>query len=155
LGSIPVGNYVHSVELKPGRGGQLMRAYNSSALLLRHMVGYSILKLKSGEHRRLSSQCMATLGVPTRVLHKERQEFLRRAGLNRYKGRRPHVRGCAMNPVDHPHGGNTSSKFGSFTPWGKVAKGVRTASRYRPGRDGILKYRVRNYDARIEKLNKK
>jgi len=157
ISTIPVGSFVHSLELKAGRGGQFMRAFNSAALILRHTPNYSILKLKSGEQRKFEPNCLATIGTPNRVLHKGRQDLVRKAGINRHFGRRPVVRGCAMNPVDHRHGGNTSSKIGSFTPWGKVAKGVRTATttRSRLSRNAILKYRVRDYDQRISKLSKK
>jgi large subunit ribosomal protein L2 len=150
----PVGSFVHNVELRPSKGGQFMRAYNSSAVVLRQMVGKTVLKLKSGEYRVFNNFCNASLGIPDNVLHKKRQAVVHKAGINRHFGKRPVVRGCAMNPVDHPHGGNTSSKFGSFTPWGKVNKGPRTAAKFRLSRNNILKYRVRHADARIAKLSK-
>jgi large subunit ribosomal protein L2 len=149
-----VGNFVSNIELRPSKGAQLMRAYNSSAMVLRQMVGKTILRLKSGEYRIANNRCLGVLGIPDNILHKKRQSVIRKAGLNRHFSRRPVVRGCAMNPVDHPHGGNTSSKFGSFTPWGKNSKGTRTASSGRLSRSNILKYRVRHSDARIAKLSK-
>jgi large subunit ribosomal protein L2 len=150
----PVGAFVHNIELRPSKGAQFMRAYNSSALVLRQMLGKTVLKLKSGEYRIFNNLSMATLGIPDNALHKKRQNVIRKAGINRHFGKRPIVRGCAMNPVDHPHGGNTSSKFGSFTPWGKVNKGPRTAAIFRLSRKNILKYRIRHSDARIAKLSK-
>jgi len=140
----PVGSFVHNIELKPSCGGQIMRSYNSSAVVLRQMIGKTILKLKSGEYRLQNNRCIASYGVPDNVNHKKQQLIIRKAGINRHFGKRPIVRGCAMNPVDHPHGGNTSSKFGSFTPWGKNSKGTPTAFQNRLSRRSILKKRVRN-----------
>jgi large subunit ribosomal protein L2 len=147
LNSFPINTMVHSIESKLGRGGQFMRAAGSAAQILRHIGGYTLCRLKSGEHRQFKNSVVASIGVPMLKASRLCSKFspLRKAGLNRCLGRRPIVRGCAMNPVDHPHGGNTSSKFGSFTPWGKISKGVRT-SKYKKINRLVILPRIRNSD---------
>jgi len=136
---------VHNIEVLPNRGAQYMRANGSAAQIIRKFNDYSLLKLKSGEHRLFSNLCMATIGVPSSFTFLRKREILRKAGLKRLLGFRPIVRGCAMNPIDHPHGGNTSSKFGSFTPWGKISKGRRTA-KYKLKTMFVIKQRFRKND---------
>lgn len=127
LENIPIGMNVHNIELRPGCGGQLVRAAGASATLIKKGDdGYSVLRLPSGEQRFVLSRCMATIGALSNPLHKNRK--LGKAGATRWLGRRPRVRGVAMNPVDHPHGGGRGKSKGriSQTPWGKPTKGFRT-----------------------------
>lgn len=127
LSAIPVGMAVHNVELRPGAGGQLARAAGASCTLVKKGDdGYSVLKLPSGEQRLVLSRCMATIGVLSNPQNKNVK--LGKAGASRWSGRRPRVRGIAMNPVDHPHGGGRGKSKGriSQTPWGKPTKGYRT-----------------------------
>lgn len=105
LGQMPTGVVVHNVELHPGRGGQLVRSAGSSATVLTHVDKYALLRMPSGEQRKVLSSCRATIGAVSNAPHKLRS--LGKAGANRWMGRRPKVRGVAMNPVDHPHGGGT------------------------------------------------
>jgi large subunit ribosomal protein L2 len=152
LAKLPAGTFIHAVEPRPGRGATLLRAFNSAGQLLRRLVhNHAVLKLRSGEYRRIPASAIGVLGVPSRIEHKQRQNPLRKAGLNRRAGRRPIVRGCAMNPVDHPHGGNTSSKFGSFTPWGKIAK-WRPTARIRLSSRTVLQPRLRASQRRLRRL---
>ncbi len=125
---IPVGLLVHAIEFSPGRGGTLVRAAGMSAQLLGVEGGFAILKLPSGESRMVSKDCAATIGVVGNSDH--RLVRLGKAGRMRHRGFRPRVRGKAMNPVDHPHGGgegrNSIGLKYPKTPWGKHALGVRT-----------------------------
>jgi len=129
LFSTPIGTIVHNVELKPGGGGKMARAAGTYAQLVGRDQGYAILRLASGEQRRVRSECMATVGA---VSNPDKQnEQVGKAGRARWKGRRPSVRGVAMNPVDHPHGGGEGRTSGGrhpVTPWGKPTKGKRTRS---------------------------
>uniref|UniRef100_A0A7S0RN69 Large ribosomal subunit protein uL2m n=1 Tax=Pyramimonas obovata TaxID=1411642 RepID=A0A7S0RN69_9CHLO len=126
--NIPVGSVIHNVELLPGKGGQLARAAGSSCTLVKKAEdGYASIKLQSGEVRLVLSRCYATIGVVSNKEHANRK--LGKAGASRHLGRRPHVRGVAMNPVDHPMGGGegrTSGGRPSCTPWGVPCKGFRT-----------------------------
>ncbi len=127
LGNMPVGTIVHNIELKPGAGGQLARAAGSYAQLLGKDAGRATLRLVSGEQRLVRSDCRATVGA---VSNPDCQNAkLGKAGRNRWLGRRPHVRGVVMNPVDHPHGGGEGRTSGGrhpVTPWGVPTKGHRT-----------------------------
>ncbi len=127
LSSIPVGTIIHNVELKAGKGGQLSRSAGTYVQLIGRDQSYSILKLASGEVRMVRSECMATIGA---VSNSDQQNIkLGKAGRSRWLGRRPHVRGVAMNPIDHPHGGGEGKTSGGrhpVTPWGKPTKGKRT-----------------------------
>ena len=129
LSSIPVGTIVHNVELKPGKGGQIARSAGTYVQLIGRDQSYSILRLASSEVRRVRSECMATIGA---VSNSDQQNIkIGKAGRNRWLGKRPHVRGVAMNPVDHPHGGGEGKTSGGrhpVTPWGKPTKGKRTRS---------------------------
>ena len=127
LGNIPVGTNVHNIEMKPGKGGQMMRAAGAFALLVGKDSGYAQLKLRSGELRVVPLECKATIGIVSNIDHKN--STIGKAGRNRWLGRRPVVRGVAMNPVDHPHGGGEGKTSGGrhpVTPWGKKTKGKKT-----------------------------
>ena len=125
--SMPVGTIVHNVEMKPGKGGQIARAAGNYAQLVGKDAGYALLRLSSGEQRMVRAECMATVGA---VSNADNQNIkLGKAGRNRWRGRRPKVRGVAMNPVDHPHGGGEGRSSGGrhpVTPWGVPTKGKRT-----------------------------
>jgi large subunit ribosomal protein L2 len=128
LADIPVGTMVHAVEMHPGRGAQLARSAGTSAQLAAREGRYALLRLPSGELRRVPVQCMATVGQVGNVEHEN--ITIGKAGRNRWRGKRPSVRGVAMNPVDHPHGGGEGkSPIGRkhpVTPWGKPALGKKT-----------------------------
>ena len=127
LRSIPVGTIVHNVEMKPGAGGKIARAAGTYVQLVGRDQGYAQLRLSSGEMRTVRGDCMATIGA---VSNSDQQNIkLGKAGRNRWLGKRPSVRGVAMNPVDHPHGGGEGRTSGGrhpVTPWGKPTKGKRT-----------------------------
>ena len=129
LANMPVGTIVHNVELKKGRGGQLARSAGTYSQLVGKDTGYAQIKLSSGEVRMVPSQCFATIGA---VSNPDNQNIvIGKAGRQRWLGRRPHVRGVAMNPVDHPHGGGEGKTSGGrhpVTPWGKPTKGKKTRS---------------------------
>ncbi len=127
LKSIPIGTIVHNIEMKPGKGAQIARSAGCYAQLVGKDVGYAQLRLRSGELRVVSIDCMATIGV---VSNSDQQNIMiGKAGRNRWLGRRPVVRGVAMNPIDHPHGGGEGRTSGGrhpCTPWGKSTKGKKT-----------------------------
>lgn len=130
LGEIPVGELVHNVELYEGRGGQLARAAGSSLKVMGHAADYVLVEMPSGSVRKIRSSCRASIGVVSNAAHKN--EKLGKAGRSRWKGRRPSVRGVAMNPVDHPHGGGEGKTSGGrhpVTPWGVPTKGKKTRRR--------------------------
>jgi large subunit ribosomal protein L2 len=127
LRHIPVGTFVHNIELKPMKGGQLARGAGTYAQIAGRTSGYIQLKLPSGELRLVSDQCMATIGVVSNPDQKNIKYA--KAGRRRWLGRRPVVRGVVMNPVDHPHGGGEGKTSGGrhpVTPWGVPTKGKRT-----------------------------
>lgn len=129
LQAMPIGTIVHNVELKPGKGAQVARSAGAYAQLVGRDAGMAILRLNSGEQRLVSGTCMATVGAVSNPDHSNIN--LGKAGRNRWLGRRPHVRGVVMNPVDHPHGGGEGRTSGGrhpVTPWGKPTKGKRTRS---------------------------
>lgn len=129
LSSIPVGTIIHNVEMKPGKGGQLARSAGTYAQLVGRDQGYAILRLGSGEQRLVSGQCMASIGAVSNP--DQTNVTLAKAGRKRWMGKRPSVRGVAMNPIDHPHGGGEGRTSGGrhpVTPWGKPTKGKRTRS---------------------------
>ncbi len=129
LRAVPVGTIVHNVELKPGKGGQIARAAGSYVQLVGRDQGYAILRLGSGEQRLVHGNCFATVGAVSNPDHANIS--LGKAGRSRWLGRRPSVRGVAMNPVDHPHGGGEGRTSGGrhpVTPWGKPTKGKKTRS---------------------------
>ena len=128
LGSLPTGTQVHNIEMTPGKGGQMVKSAGTVAQVMAHDEGYTLVRLPSGEMRRLLSNCLATVGQVSNLDHKN--EKLGKAGRNRHRGRRPSVRGSAMSPNAHPHGGGEGRPGigmpGPKTPWGKPALGKRT-----------------------------
>lgn len=127
LSAIPVGTIVHNVELKPGKGGQVARSAGAYAQIVGRDQGYTILRLNSGEQRRILGTCFATVGAVSNPDHANVN--LGKAGRSRWLGRRPHNRGVTMNPVDHPHGGGEGRTSGGrhpVSPWGKPTKGKKT-----------------------------
>lgn len=132
LQNIPVGSTVHCVELKPGKGAQVARSAGASAQLVAREGRYVTLRLRSGEMRKVLTECRATLGEVSNSEHSLR--VLGKAGATRWRGVRPTVRGAAMNPVDHPHGGGEGRSKGGrhpVTPWGVPTKGYKTRSNKR------------------------
>jgi large subunit ribosomal protein L2 len=129
--NIPVGSTVHNVEMKPGKGGQLARSAGAYVQIVARDGAYVTLRLRSGEMRKVESECRATLGEVGNAEHMLR--VLGKAGAARWRGVRPTVRGTAMNPVDHPHGGGEGRNFGKHpvTPWGVQTKGKKTRSNKR------------------------
>jgi large subunit ribosomal protein L2 len=127
LKDIPPGTSIHNVELIPGNGGKLARSAGSSITLSGYDGDYAILKLSSGETRKVNSACVGTIGVVSNPDQKNIK--IGKAGRNRWRGKRPQTRGVAMNPVDHPHGGGegkTSGGRSPVSPWGQSAKGLKT-----------------------------
>ncbi len=130
LKSIPLGTLVHNLEIRPGKGGQIARSAGSSVQLVAKEGSYASLKMPSGEVRRINLQCLATIGQVGNVDHENVSGG--KAGRSRWKGRRPHVRGVAMNPVDHPLGGGEGKAAGGrhpVSPWGMPTKGYKTRGR--------------------------
>ena len=127
ISSVPVGTIIHNVELKPGKGGQLARSAGAYVQLVGRESGYALLRLTSGEVRRVRAECMASIGAVSNPDQKNTN--LGKAGRKRWLGRRPVVRGVVMNPIDHPHGGGEGRTSGGrhpVTPWGVPTKGKRT-----------------------------
>lgn len=124
--NIPVGSTIHNVELKPGKGGQIARSAGAYVQIIAREGNYVTLRLRSGEMRKVLAECSATIGEVGNSEHMLR--VLGKAGANRWRGIRPTVRGTAMNPVDHPHGGGEGRNFGKHpvTPWGVQTKGKKT-----------------------------
>ncbi len=144
LASIPVGTFVHDVELIPGMGGKIARSAGNYALLQTTDSGYALLKLPSGEIRKVRESCMATVGT---ISNPDNMNVrIGKAGRMRHMGVRPSVRGKAMNPVDHPHGGGKGAnpiglKRGPQTPWGRHALGVKTRDKKKASWKMIVKRR--------------
>lgn len=125
--NIPVGSVIHCIELKPGKGAQIARSAGTSAQLVAREGAYASVRLRSGEMRRVLADCRATLGEVSNSEHSLRS--LGKAGASRWRGVRPTVRGVAMNPVDHPHGGGEGRTSGGrhpVSPWGTPTKGYKT-----------------------------
>lgn len=137
LANIPVGTIVHNVEMKAGKGGQIARSAGAYVQLVGKDQGYAQIRLSSGEVRMVRAECMATVGA---VSNADQQNIkLGKAGRKRWLGKRPAVRGVAMNPIDHPHGGGEGRTSGGrhpVTPWGKPTKGKRTRSNKKT--DGLI-----------------
>jgi large subunit ribosomal protein L2 len=132
LRNIPVGSTVHCVEMKPGKGAQLARSAGASVQLVAREGHHATLRLRSGELRKVSSECRATVGEVGNAEHNLRS--LGKAGASRWRGIRPTVRGVVMNPVDHPHGGGEGRTSGGrhpVSPWGFPTKGAKTRSNKR------------------------
>ena len=126
LSGMPIGTIVHNVELKPGRGGQLARSAGSYIQLVGRDSGWAILRMGSGETRRVRADCMASVGAVSNPDNSN--QITGKAGRTRWKGTRPTVRSITMNPVDHPNGGRTNGGKHWATPWGKPTKGYKTRS---------------------------
>jgi len=142
LTNIPLGTFVHNVELKVGRGGQICRSAGCYAQVMAKEGKYVLLRLPSGELRNVLGECRSTVGQVGNIEHENVQ--LGKAGRARWLGYRPYVRGTAMNPIDHPHGGGEGRTKGGrhpVTPWGKPTKGYKTRSKKNPTNRFIVKRR--------------
>jgi large subunit ribosomal protein L2 len=149
LENIPTGTLVHNVELKPGQGAKMARSAGSGIQLVAKDAGFAVLRLPSGEMRRVPLTCRATVGQVGNVDHQNINWG--KAGRNRWKGKRPSVRGTAMNPVDHPHGGGEGKSKGGrhpVTPWGVPTLGKRTRSKHKESNKLIVRGRRRGKDTR-------
>jgi large subunit ribosomal protein L2 len=149
LENIPTGTMVHNVELKPGRGGQMARSAGASVQLVAKESGFATLRLPSGEMRRVAVTCRATVGQVGNVDHGNITGG--KAGRSRWRGKRPSVRGSAMNPVDHPHGGGEGKSKGGrhpVTPWGVPTLGKRTRRKHKESDKLIVRGRRRGKDKR-------
>ena len=142
LRSIPVGTVIHNIELKIGKGAQIARSAGAAVQLLGRDGIYAIVRLRSGETRRIHVNCRAVIGEVSNT--ENNLKSLGKAGANRWRGVRPTVRGTAMNPVDHPHGGGEGRNFGKHptSPWGQKAKGLKTRSNKRTDHMIIRRRRV-------------
>ena len=137
LKAIPLGTTIHNIEMKRGKGGQLARSAGVGAQLMAREAGWALVRLPSGETRKVDEECWATIGQIGNLEHEN--ESIGKAGRNRWKGWRPTVRGVAMNPVDHPMGGGEGKTSGgrpSCTPWGVPTKGKKT--RNNPRTDAFI-----------------
>jgi large subunit ribosomal protein L2 len=135
LENIPAGTTIHNIELRPGKGGQMVRSAGAAAQLVSKEGGMALIKLPSGEVRRVPSNCYATVGQVGNLDHEN--ESLGKAGRKRWLGRRPHNRGVSMNPIDHPHGGGEGRTSGGrhpVTPWGQPTRGYKTRNNKRTDR---------------------
>lgn len=142
IGKIPLGAYIHNVELKPGKGGQLARSAGSSCIIVSKDDKYTQIKLPSGEVRMILNDCKATLGIVSNLEHENIS--LGKAGRSRWLGIRPHVRGVAMNPIDHPMGGGEGKTSGGghpVSPWGMPTKGYKTRKKKNLSNKYIVKRR--------------
>jgi large subunit ribosomal protein L2 len=142
LEKIPVGVSVHNIEIRENKGGQLARSAGTAVQLLAKEGNWAMLKLPSGEVRKVSLKCYATLGQVSNVDHFNIS--IGKAGRSRWLGRRPHVRGVAMNPIDHPMGGGEGKSSGGrhpVSPWGQLAKGLKTRKKNKPSNAFIVKKR--------------
>lgn len=142
LKNMPVGTIIHNIEMKPGKGAQMVRSAGTYAQLVGRDQGYAQVKLASGELRIILSDCMASVGAVSNPDHMNTN--MGKAGRNRWKGRRPHVRGVVMNPVDHPHGGGEGKSSGGrnpVTPWGVPTKGYKTRKKGKASDKYIIRRR--------------
>ncbi|MCM1523713.1 MAG: 50S ribosomal protein L2 [Ruminococcus sp.] len=143
LGDIPVGTFIHNLELYPGKGAQLVRAAGNMAQLMGKEEAYALVRLPSGEMRKIAIGCMATIGQVGNIDHENVN--LGKAGRTRHRGIRPTVRGSVMNPCDHPHGGGEGKspvgRPGPVTPWGKPALGYKTRATHNRSDKFIVKRR--------------
>lgn len=142
LAKIPVGTVVHNIEMKPGKGGQLARSAGAYVQLVGRDGGHAQIRLKSGEMRMVPDSCLATIGAVSNPDHANIN--LGKAGRKRHMGKRPQVRGVAMNPIDHPHGGGEGRTSGGrhpVTPWGKPTKGARTRKKNKASDKMIIRSR--------------
>ncbi len=144
LRNIPVGTTVHNVEMKPGKGGQIARTAGAEAQLMAKEGKFAQLRLPSGEVRLIHQECRATIGQVGNLTHE--LVVIGKAGRNRHLGKRPHVRGSAMNPVDHPHGGGEGrapvGRPSPMTPWGKPSRGLKTRRKNKKSDQYIVRRRT-------------
>jgi large subunit ribosomal protein L2 len=142
---IPLGTNIHNIELTPGRGGQIARSAGQQATLSNREAGYALVKMPSGEIRRIHENAYATVGQVGNVDHMNVASG--KAGRTRWQGRRPHVRGMVMNPIDHPMGGGQGKSKGGggrhhpVSPWGQLAKGFKTRTKHKPSDRFIMERR--------------
>ncbi len=145
LENIPLGMAIHNIEMQPGRGGQMARSAGTSAQLIAKEGGFALLRLPSSEVRKVSIKCRATIGQMGNVQHETKS--LGKAGRSRWMGRKGNVRGVAMNPIDHPHGGGEGkTPQGNphpVTPWGKATKGLKTRKKQKYSNQYIIKRRTK------------
>jgi large subunit ribosomal protein L2 len=149
LENIPTGTLVHNVELKPGQGGKMARSAGSGVQLVAKDAGFGVLRLPSGEMRRVALTCRATIGQVGNLDHENITGG--KAGRSRWRGKRPTVRGSAMNPVDHPHGGGEGKSKGGrhpVTPWGVPTLGKRTRRKHKESNKLIVRARRRGKEKR-------
>jgi large subunit ribosomal protein L2 len=145
LKAIPLGTVIHNVEIIPGRGGQVARSAGQQAILSNREGGYALVRMPSGEMRRIHENAYATIGQVGNVEHMNVSGG--KAGRSRWLGRRPHVRGMAMNPIDHPMGGGQGKSKGGggrhhpVSPWGQLAKGFKTRRKHKPSDAVIVEHR--------------
>jgi large subunit ribosomal protein L2 len=145
LRAIPLGTNIHNIELMPGRGGQIARSAGQQAILNNFEGEYALVKMPSGEIRRIHGNAYATIGQVGNVDHMNVSSG--KAGRTRWKGRRSHVRGMAMNPIDHPMGGGQGKSKGGggrhhpVSPWGQLAKGFKTRTKHKPSDRFIMERR--------------
>ena len=155
LKNIPLGTAIHCVELHPGRGASMCRSAGTNATLLAREADWAQISLPSGEIRRVPSKCRATVGKVGNADHMNVE--LGKAGRNRWLGRRPHVRGTAMNPIDHPHGGGEGRTKGGrhpVSPTGKSSKGGATRNRRKPSNAAIVRRRRTRRYGQLKLFNK-
>jgi len=144
ISAIPVGTFIHNIEMKPGKGAQIARSAGTSGQIVAKDEKYCQVKMPSGEVRMIKSECKATIGVVSNIDHENIS--IGKAGRSRWMGRRPHVRGVAMNPVDHPMGGGEGKTSGGghpVSPWGLPAKGYKTRKKKSLSNKFIVKKRNR------------
>lgn len=144
IGTLPIGANVHNIELTLGRGGQLARSAGAFAIITGRDGEYTIVKLPSGETRKVHSRCIATVGIVGN--HEHELVTIGKAGRSRWLGKRPRVRGVVMNPVDHPHGGGEGKTSGGrhpVTPWGKPTRGKKTRNKRKGSERFIISRKVR------------
>jgi large subunit ribosomal protein L2 len=144
IGNIPLGTIIHNIEVKPGKGGQIARTAGAGAQLVAKEGKYAHIKMPSGEVRLILTKCRATIGQVGNIDHENIS--LGKAGRNRWLGKRPHTRGVAMNPVDHPLGGGEGKSSGGrhpCSPWGQQSKGFKTRKKSKPSSKYIVKKRKR------------
>ncbi len=148
LSKIPEGVPIHNIEIVPGKGGQIVRAAGTQAVMLSKDENWIYVRLPSGEIRKFHHECYATVGQVSNVDHEN--VVMGKAGRRRWLGFRPSVRGVAMNPVDHPHGGGEGRTKGKIpkTPWGKIAKGVKTRNPRKPSSAFVVKRRRIGYGSK-------
>jgi large subunit ribosomal protein L2 len=145
LRTIPLGSNIHNIELVPGKGGQIARSAGQQAVLSNREGGYALVKLPSGEIRRITEEAYATMGQVGNIDHMNVSSG--KAGRTRWQGRRPHVRGMVMNPIDHPMGGGQGKSKGGggrhhpMSPWGQLAKGFKTRRKHHPSDRFIVERR--------------